>query len=167
MNKFGFAVLFILMSCGGTLSDEQRKKLKEGMEQQKIVRVTDSEIMSATLDKAHQVYSSLERTGFNPAKIDSLEDEYRVNIKWVIPGSENALDIEKELIEAYILGITEGAKQENLQKLWTTQQKDDYDSLLYTRPKITRFADGSEQLDGLWNISLSRKEIVLEIGKDR
>ncbi len=50
-NLILFLGILCLVSCGGSLSDDQRKKLKEGMDTHKVVRVTDSEIVSASLDR--------------------------------------------------------------------------------------------------------------------
>ena len=52
MKQWILIGLTILTGCGGSLSDEQRKKLHEGMEKQKIIKLSDSEIMSASLDQA-------------------------------------------------------------------------------------------------------------------
>ena len=59
MKKLWFVTLLLSFACGGNLSDEQRQKFKEGMEQQKIVRITEPEIMNASIDKGHAVMKAL------------------------------------------------------------------------------------------------------------
>ena len=110
----------VLTACGGTLSDEQRKKFKEGMEMEKIVRATDSDILAVALDKGHATYDALKATTFSTNKIDSIEKALNVRINFLVPGKSNALAIEQEMIDAYVNSIAlGGANQENLQKVWT------------------------------------------------
>ena len=55
MEKLVFVTILLLMACGGSLSDEQRKKLHEGMESQKIIKLSDSEIVTASLDQGRAI----------------------------------------------------------------------------------------------------------------
>ena len=41
MKKIWIVPVAFLLACGGNISEEQREKFKEGMEQQKIVRITE------------------------------------------------------------------------------------------------------------------------------
>lgn len=158
--------LLVLSACGGSLSDEQRKQLKEGMEQQKIVKVSDAEILSNALRKGQSVLKSVQPE-MNPRRLDSLERVKKVKIRFLVPGQSNARAIEQELIEAYIMGITTGTSGENLQKIWNSEQKNDYDSLLFSRPQLRVNEEGVEELEGIWNIYMARKDIVLDIARDR
>jgi hypothetical protein len=167
MKKIGLALLALSLGCGGNLSDEQRKKFKEGMEQQKIVRITEAEIMEAGLSKGHQILKALENKPFSQGLADSLAQAYKVKINWTVPGGSNALAIEQELIDAYIAGMATGSIQENLQKIYNSSQGDKYDSLLYSKPSLSKLPDGSEQLNGIWNIYIPKKQIVLEITKTK
>jgi hypothetical protein len=158
--------ILILASCGGSLTDEQRKRLKEGMETHKIVRVTDSEIVSASLDEGRAVYKALENIKFDSTKTDSIARHYHVKIRWVVPGASHALDIENQLIEAYVMGASTGSIQDNIQKLNADVHNNDmYDSLLYSKPVVTKMPDGVDRLDGVWNIYLAKKEIVMELSR--
>ncbi len=60
MKKIVLVSLIALMSCGGSLSDEQRKRLHEGMDDQKIVKMSDSEIVIAALDRGRMVFGLFE-----------------------------------------------------------------------------------------------------------
>jgi hypothetical protein len=154
-----------VMACGGSLSDEQRKKLHEGMEDQKIVKLSDSEIITASLEKGRSIYTLIEKLNFEPSKIDSLSKEYQVKIKLITPGSDNALEVENQLIEAYIVGAETGAVQDNIQKLHVTQNDQGYDSLVYTRPKVSPLPEGVVKVEGIWNIYMAKKDVVRSIGK--
>ena len=156
----------ILTACGGTISDEQRKKFKEGMEMEKIVHATDSDILAFALDKGHATFDALKASSFSAHKIDSIEKALNVRINFLVPGKSNALVIEQEMIDAYINGIAlGGANQENLQKVWTDTQKNNYDSVMYSQPKLLIRPDGVEELQGIWNIFIAKRDIVLAIGR--
>ena len=153
------------MGCGGSLSEEQRKKLHDGMDKQKIVKLSDSEIMSASLDHGRVVFDALEKIKFNPSKVDSVANKYEVKVRWITPGTGNALEVESQLIEAYVVGAETGSVQDNVQGL-REKGNTDYDSLLYSRPIVTPMADGAVNVEGVWNIYMSKKNIVLSAAKD-
>lgn len=153
------------MACGGSLSDEQRKKLHDGMENQKIVKLSDSEIVTASLEEGRAIFSSLEKFKFDPAKIDSISKAHHARIRWIVPGSPDALEVENQLIEAYVIGAETGSTQDNIQKLRQDPQSEEYDSLLYSRPIVTPMPDGVVNVEGVWNIYLAKKEIILSVGK--
>ncbi len=50
MKISAIILFFILSACGGSLSDEQRKQMREQMELQKIMRVTEVEITESALE---------------------------------------------------------------------------------------------------------------------
>lgn len=161
-----FALLLLVATgCGGNLSEEQRQKFREGMEQHKIVRITEPEIMTASLEKGQRIIAVLEKKTLSPSFIDSVGLAQGVNIRWIVPGGSNALAVEQELIDAYISGMTTGAAEENLQKIYTSQSKSEFDTLLYTKPSIKKLPDGSEFLEGVWNIYIPKKDVVLAISK--
>lgn len=153
------------MGCGGSLSDEQRKRLHEGMDQQQIVRLSDSEIVTASLEQGRIVFAALDQVKFNPAKVDSIAGRYHVRLRWIVPGSADALEIENQLIEAYVIGAETGSTQDNIQKLRILPQADEYDSLLYSRPLVTPLADGAINVEGVWNVYIAKKDIILSVAK--
>jgi len=166
MKRSILLLLTILSGCGGKLSDEQRKQMKEGMEQQKIVQLSDSEIVTAALDQGQAIFNVLEKLKFDPTKIDSVARHYRVKIYWRTPGSSDAKEIEQQLIEAYVSGMVTGSLQDNIQPLHKGDHAK-YDSLLYSKPVVTPMADGIEKLDGVWNIYISKKQIVLAVSAEK
>lgn len=166
MKKYLLIGLTGLMACGGSLSDEQRKKLHDGMENQKIVKLSDSEVVSASLDQGRIIFSALEELKFDVAKVDSISKAHNARIRWIVPGSPDALEVENQLIEAYVIGAETGSTQDNIQKLRQDPQSENYDSLLYSRPIVTPMPDGVVNVEGVWNIYLSKKEVILSVGKD-
>jgi len=165
MKALVFAGLICLMACGGSLSDEQRKRLHEGVDKQKIVKLSDSEITSASLDHGRLVFAALEQLKFDPAKVDSLAQKFDVRIRWITPGSTNALEVESQLIEAYVIGAETGSTQDNIQAIHS-QGRPENDSLLYSRPILTPMADGAVNVVGVWNIYISKKNIILSAAKN-
>jgi hypothetical protein len=156
-----FGILLALAACGGRLSDEQRKRLHEGMEDQKIVQLSDSDIVTAALEQGQTVFSALEHVKFNAIKIDSIAGKYAVKIHWTVPGAGNADQIEQQLIEAYVAGMVTGSLQDNIQKLYTNASQSTYDTLLYSKPIVTPMPDGVDKLDGVWHVYISKKQVVL------
>ena len=159
------AITALLLGCGGSLSDEQRKKLHEGIADQKIMRVSDSEIVTASLEHGRLIYSALERINFDAARLDSIERHYHVSIKLLKPGASNALEVENQLIEAYVAGAETGSIQDNIQKLHIVNNAEEYDSLIYTRPKVSPMPDGAVKVEGIWNIHLAKKDVVRSLAK--
>ena len=156
-------LVVLLQGCGGSLSDEQRKKLHEGMEDQKIVRLSDSEIITASLEQGRKIYAAMENIKFNSSKLDSIENLYGVKINLISPGTSNALEVENQLIEAYVAGAETGSVQDNIQKLHHGNAAGEYDSLVYTRPKVSPLPDGAVKVEGIWNIYLAKKEVIRSV----
>jgi hypothetical protein len=157
-------LLLILFGCGGSLSDEQRKQMREKMEENKIVRVTEIEITEAAFAKGRAAIRTLESLENDSIKLDSFLEINSGRIRYIQPGKSNARALEQQLIDAY-LADESGSVQDNVQKLRNSHG--DFDSLLYTRPVTKKLPDGSEQLEGVWNIWLPKKELIVEIGKNK
>jgi hypothetical protein len=166
MGKYFIVASLMLMGCGGSLSDEQRKKLHEGMEMQKIIKLSDSEIVAAAMDRGRAAFEAIEKVSFDSVKIDSIEIAHHLKIALIRPGSSNAMEIENQLIEAYVLGLETGSTQENIQKLRVSPSAESYDSLLYSRPILKPMADGAFSVEGVWSIYLSKKNVILSVGKE-
>jgi len=148
-------LVVVISSCGGSLTDEQRKKMLEASEQQAIVKVTDAEITEAAFAKGRTVMEGLP----SPAAADSVGKAMSVKIHWLIPGSANALEIEQQLIEAYINSVIEGTPlQDNVQKIGE-------DSILYTRAVVLTRPDSSVEVKGTWNIRMAKRQLILSMGK--
>lgn len=156
-------VAIVLAACGGgSLSDEQRKKLHEGMEDQKITQVSESEIVAAAMDKGRQVFAALEKSGFDSTTSMRIARERHVKTRYIKPGTSDALEVESQIIQAYIVGSVTGSTQDNIQKLrlGAATSLPDYDTLLYSRPVVSAMPDGSLNVEGVWNVYLARRDIV-------
>jgi hypothetical protein len=154
--------LVLLLACEGKLTDEQRKKMREQMELHKIKRVTETEITEAAYAKGRALMAFLERHSRDSVKIDSFMTANEGRIRWIVPGNENARELERQLVDAY-LADESGALQDNIQRV--RRGMEPTDSILYTKPVITKLPDGSERLDGVWNVWLSQKQLVLAMDK--
>ena len=155
MNLKFLIGLVLLTACGGSLTDEQRKKMLEASEQQSIMKVTDAEITEAAFAKGRAVMGTLTES----ALADSISRAAQVKIHWLAPGGGNALEIEKQIIDAYINSVIEGVPlQDNVQNIGT-------DSVLYTKPVVLTRPDSSIEVKGTWNIWMSKKQLILAMKK--
>ncbi len=154
--KFLIVLILVLTSCGGSLTDEQRKKMLEANEQQAIVKVTDAEITDAAFAKGRIVLEGITA----PEKADSLATAMNVKIHWLQAGaSANSLAVEQQLMDAYINSVITGtAMRDNVQKIGA-------DTLLYTSVVVLTQADSSVEIKGTWNIWMSKKQLILSMGK--
>lgn len=141
-------IFYILISCGGGLTDEQRKKIKNEMETNRIKRVSEAEITEAAFAQGREILKKLDNT-----TRDSLATANKVKIVLLEPGQRSNREIENQLIEAYINNM-DGGRGDNVQKLGK-------DSLLYTMPIVKKQADGVDLVSGIWSIYISRKQLVL------
>ena len=160
--KYVLISFTLLMACGGSLSDEQRKQMREKMETNKILRITEVELTEAAFLEGRQMMKMLDSLGEDSAKLNFFIKNQAGKVRFIRPDASNARLLEKQLIDAY-LSDTSGANQDNVQKHRTADG--DFDSLLYTRPVTRTRPDGSDELEGVWNIWLSRRELVIAIGK--
>ncbi len=156
MNKQLLIFLALsLFACGGSLTDEQRKKMREGSEQQAIVKITDAQITEAAFSKGRAVMTGLT----SHAVTDSIAEAARVKIHWLEPGAKHALEIEQQLIDAYINSVIVGTTMhDNVQKIGV-------DSLLYTQAVVLIRPDSSVEVKGTWNIWMSKRQLILSMAK--
>jgi hypothetical protein len=161
MKKLVFLSVLILTACGGSLTEEQRKKLREGMEQQKIQKLSDAQITAFALEQGRVIFQDLAAAKFAKEKVDSIAAAHHATIRWTVPGGKHARALEQQLIDAYVYGLVSGSLEENIQKVYNRETPADYDSLLYSKPIVTPMPDGVENLEGVWNIYMSRREVIL------
>jgi surfactin synthase thioesterase subunit len=159
--KYLLASLILLTACGGSLSDEQRRQMREKMEENKIIKITDVEITEAAFARGRELVETLDSLRADSAKLEAFIKSQKGKISFITPDASNARLLERQLIDAY-LSDTSGSFQDNVQKLRTADG--DFDSLLYTKPVTKTLREGSEELQGVWNIWLPKKDLVLAIG---
>ncbi len=158
MKYLLFACL-LLTSCGGKLSDDQRKRLHEGMSTQDIKKISEADLQEAALTYAQSVVTEVEKIDkflkLKPA-IDSIASARGVRIYSIIPDDSTLREIEKNLVEAYVTGADVGQTSDNLQRIGE-------DSLLFTRPVFKDRPDGSLEFSHAIGIKMSKKTIVLSM----
>lgn len=156
MKRILIVPILILTACGGGISDEQRRQMREASEQQAIVKVTESEIMDAAFVKGRDVLAQLKNPTPDTARIAR---EQAVEIHWLGADATHGLEIEQQLIEAYLNSLlTDSPMQDNVQKIGN-------DSLLYTSPVVLTRADSSVEIRGTWNVWISKKQLILSMSK--
>lgn len=147
---------FSLFTCQGSLSDEQKQKIKEEMDANKIQRITESEIVEQGFNLGRTIFGRIEAKDkffTNAALLDSIEAVYNVNIFRLQETDSSLLEIEKQILEAYLYSSDELNLRDNVQITGT-------DSILYTKP-ITRIQpDGSLEFIYAIGIRVSKKTII-------
>jgi hypothetical protein len=157
-------VCVFVFSCGGTLSDEQRKRMKEQMELHKIRRVTDVEITEAAFAKGRATVGGFQGDEINDVRIDSLQKTSNGKVHWLTISNRGTTETEQQLFDAY-QGSESVTAQDNVQKIRRPDGTDS-DSILYTTPVFSN-EGGTEKLAGVWSILLSRKQLILEMPKKK
>lgn len=156
--------LLFLFGCGGNLTDEQRRQMREKMEMNKVIRVTDLEITEGALSKGRSLIGTLENFQPDSSKVDAFLKNEGGRIRFIRPGNSDVQGLERQLLEAYAVDGS-GSLQDNVQPKRDAQGE--YDSLLYTKPVTKKTAGGSEQLVGVWSIWLRKKEVILELTRKK
>jgi hypothetical protein len=152
-------IVFVAISCGGSLTDEQRKKAREEREASQIRKVTDAELTEASFEYGRQLIAAIEskdKSFTNQTLIDSLESAYHVRIAPLVPGDSLLLEIESQIIEAYTTGAGQVQLNDDVQKLGA-------DSLLYTKPVMRELPDGQVEFVRAIGIHMPKKYVVLSI----
>lgn len=155
--------LLITAGCGGSLSDEQRKAMRKRMEENTIVRVTEAEITEAAYAEGRSLMQTLDSLADDSAGLQAFLNKRPETIRYITPNALTARALEKQLMNAY-LADESGSFQDNVQKV--RNASGDFDSLLYTKPVTSQLPGGSDRLEGVWNIWLSRKALILQMGKE-
>jgi urease gamma subunit len=159
MNKFGWIVLLALMACGGSLSDEQRKRMKNNMELNKVRKVSEAQIVDEAYREGKVMAAIMEQRDpamMNTALIDSLEQVFQVEIVNLQPNDSLLRTVEQKIIEAYTSGGEVSSLSDNVQRMGL-------DSLLYTKPIMRVQKDGSVALSNVLGIRLLKKNVILSI----
>ena len=154
--KFLLVILIcVLVSCGGSLSSEQRKRMREKMEAGSLKKVSDAEITEAALAYGRNLSKIIETHPNDRKFLDSLEKEYDVQILFMQPTDSELRSIEKQIIEAYASSGTPNLS-DNIQRMGN-------DSLLYTKPMMKERPDGSTEFTKALGLRLHKKPIILSI----
>lgn len=159
-NSWLLLIIFCVFACDNKLSDEQRKAMRENMELHKIRKISDAEITEAAYTEGRRIITDLEQAAKDSTKLNATISSCNGRVRLIRPGKDNALAVEQQLVDAY-LADESGGVQDNIQKI--RRNNVDTDSILYTKPALVKLPDGSERLEGIWSIWLSRKEIIIKM----
>src|SRR6218665_1426712 len=101
MKNYIILSLIILTACGGKLTDEQRKAIKESMQQGQIRRVSDADITEAAFAYGRNVAGLIQKQ--SPAfadknVIDSVAQQLNVKVVTLQTDNSTLLEIEKQLM---------------------------------------------------------------------
>jgi len=137
--------VFLLSACGGGLSDEQRKSLKEEMEAREIKKVAEEDIVAETFRQGKKVLK------YHQAGNDSVAKEIGANIYMLSKDDSVSNKIDWELIEAYKYSLTHGGPlADNVQR--------DKEEMIYTMPYLE-----NEEFKGMYVVRIPRKKIILSL----
>jgi hypothetical protein len=153
------AFSLLVCACGGSLSSEQRKKIRANMEAKSIKKISDVELTEAALAYGRSVTKIIEardKSLSNRKFLDSLEKVSGVQILIMQPTDSFLRGVEKKIIEAYTSGVDLSGIGDNLQNMGT-------DSLLYTKPILMERPDGSLEFNKALAIRIPKKQVVLSI----
>ena len=153
MQKYGLFLLLIMMACGGSLTDEQRKEMREGRAKQEVKRVTEAEILEQAFSTGRKIVTVI---GRDSTVSETLGRAYKAEVYFIRPGQSTALEIEQQLIEAYLMSIIDGGMADNVQKI-------PGDSMMYTSPVADTLADGAVSIQGMWSVHMAIKDLILSM----
>ncbi len=160
MQKFFLSLMIILMAgCGGTLNQEQREFMREGMKSTKVRRVTPSQLTQAAWEKGTSIQKSIGPDTWlaNHEQINSLQQETGTRI-YLLKNPAELSGKPKEILEAYQSAEDPADLRENVQKIGL-------DSVLYTFPVTFERPDGSKVFSHAVAIGMSVKLIIQSLPK--
>ena len=152
-------VAVFLFSCGGSLTPEQREKVKKAIEEGQIKRIPPAQLTEAAISFGKNIAVQVNANDpfLNDSSfIDSLSRANGVLIYLLKPGLAGLSEEEISIAEAYQAQGDIAGVGENIQRL-----KDD--SLLFTFPIGNERPDGSRPFSHALAIKMAVKQIVLAV----
>jgi len=134
-----------IFSCGESLSDKQRKALKDEMNNREVKKIKEEEIVAETFAVGRSLYKN------HLLENDSLKRVYKADI--YLLQKEESIDnpIDKKLFEAYNYTLTQGGQaSDNVQR--------DESIMVYTKPHIE-----NDMYVGVYVIRIPRKQLILKM----
>ncbi len=150
-------LLVLFAACTGTLTDEQRKKIKAERENSQIRKITEAQITEAAFALGRSLAAKVnqqDRALNNSGRLDSLAQAEQIEIFVLQKSSDSLRGIEKQILEAYLENTA--GQSDNVQKMGA-------DSLLYTNALFREHPDGSTEFLKALAIRMTRKQVVLTI----
>lgn len=159
MKKFVWIICVSLVACNGTLTEEQKRKIREEREESQIKKISEADITEAAFTNGRTISAVLEKRDTqlkNKALIDSLENAFNVEITSLQTNDSTLRAIEQKIIEAYIAGGASTSLSDNIQKMGK-------DSILYTKPLMVEKKDGSVEFTKALGIRMSKRNVIRSI----
>ncbi len=159
MKKFVWIFCVSLAACNGTLTEEQKRKIREERQQSQIKKIPEADITEAAFASGRAISTVLEKRDkqlTNQTLIDSLEKAFEVEIIAMQTNDSTLRAIEQKVIEAYIGGGSSASLSDNVQKMGT-------DSILYTKPLMLEKKDGSVEFTKALGIRMSKRNVIRSI----
>lgn len=128
------------LSCDSKLTDEQRKALREEMDEREIKKIGQEEIYQKALEKGRELFANLSEGG----EVKILEKSCNCLIQ-KISSVQGLTGKEAEVFEAYSF---EPNGTDNV-------QKDGQELLIYSKPVAA-----GDSLSAVWFIRFEKKEII-------
>ena len=156
MKYLVFWIALLLVSCTGSLSDEQRKRIKKSMKEGEIKKVSEAQITEVAFTfgrNISKVVNIQDKSLTNHTLLDSLSRVYQVEIVSLDPENKDLRKVERQVMEAY---AESNESNDNVQKMGP-------DSLLYTMPIRSENPDSPARFMKAIGIRMTRKQIVLSI----
>ncbi len=127
------------------------------MELYSLKKVSDAEITETAFVLGRSFAEAIEKSASDNSKvIDSLQQNFHVKIIPLQSGDSMLMEIEKQIVEAYITGSGQVQLNDNVQRLGA-------DSILYTKPILKEMPDKSVQFLYALGIRIPKKQIILSI----
>lgn len=148
-----------MLGCNGSLSDDQRKRLKTNMELNKVKKISDAQITEEAYREGRTISALLEKRDpglTNTPLIDSLEEVFKVEIIDMRLNDTALRSKELQIIDAYSSSTEASTLTDNIQRLGE-------DSLLYTKPRITQNTNGQFEFSGALGVRMLKKQVILSI----
>ncbi|MGC4020850.1 MAG: hypothetical protein QM734_02350 [Cyclobacteriaceae bacterium] len=155
MKIYPIFFLLLCFACGGSLSSEQRKKIRENMEAGAIKKISDTQLTEAAITYGRAIAVKVAANSDNKVMIDSLENKFNVEIVFIEAKQNGLRPVEKEILEAYADAPSAGLT-DNIQKMGK-------DSLLYTKPMTSERPDGSLKFLKAIGVRMPKKSVILSI----
>ncbi len=157
MKILSIVLALILFSCGGSLSREQRKKIRSNMEAKSIKKISDAELTEAALSYARGITKIVEESRRSDRVfLDSLNKAYDVEIIFMNLNDSNLRAVERQVMEAYRNSNDAINPGDNLQRMGR-------DSLLYTKPILTEGSNRAPQFTKALALRIPKKAVILSI----
>jgi hypothetical protein len=160
MQKFFLGLMMILTAgCGGTLNQEQRDFMREGMKSTKVTRVSPSQLTQAAWEKGKAIQQAIGSDTWlaKQDQIAALQQETGTRI-YLLKDAGVLTGKKKEILEAYQSAADPADLRENVQKIGQ-------DSMFYTFPVTFERPDGSKVFSHAIAVDMSIKLIIRSLPK--